>query len=210
MREDEERRKLDNAARYEEQQKQYQLERRLLEKELHDAHQNASVRGALAAAAALPAPSTAAKPSESDQPKKAPTLVAGRAQMFDERAAEIARSTPNTPQRPKQFKFQVALQSAAQTPPVNCGQHQEDDFVPAIEDPARPVAHIVPLAPQTQQTQPQQLQNDNEEHKPSPPPPPSQQASTFDEAPTPLEKAVLSDEKRAITLWDYKAGLCAF
>lgn len=66
--EEEERRREENKKR-EDQQKQFQLERKMLEKELHEAHLSAAVRKAQQEAETLPKPVVKPKP-----PAAAPTL----------------------------------------------------------------------------------------------------------------------------------------
>ncbi|KAI6234109.1 Drebrin-like protein [Aphelenchoides fujianensis] len=182
MRAEEEERRKEEAKRREEQQKQFQLERRLLEKELHDVHLNAAVRAAQQAAAAQPPPKPASKP-----PPAKKTLVGGRAQMFEEEIAKLASSTPKTPKGPQKFKFEVGVQK--NTPiPVNSGAYveNEDDFVPIAEDPSKPRA-IATVLPQTVE------------------PPPQKEADEQKEEDVIEKQPEAGKECRAITLWEYQA-----
>lgn len=69
VQEEEEQRRHEEAKRREEQQKQFQLERKLLEKELHEAHLSAAIQRARKEAESQPKPATKPKP-----PVAAPTL----------------------------------------------------------------------------------------------------------------------------------------
>lgn len=140
---EEEERRREEAKRREDQQKQFQLERKLLEKELHDAHLSDAVRKAQKQAENQPKPVVKPKP-----PVAAPTLVGGRTKMFNEKIDELAKSTPRTPKTLKQYKFEIPLQSKNQSTPVNAGSNYADeDFIPIVEDPARPVAKVIPQPP---------------------------------------------------------------
>ncbi|KAI6219251.1 Drebrin-like protein [Aphelenchoides besseyi] len=181
MRAEEEDRRKEEAKRREEQQKQFHMERKLLEKELHDAHLNSAVRAAQKAAEQQPPPKCMPKPAA----KK--TLVGGRAAMFEEEIAKIASSTA-TPTRPKEFKFQVGVQSKTTSIPVNSSAYIDDEanFVPVIEDPAKPVAKVTP--------QHQSIETS------------TQQSTELPEEPLKEKTTVPHEgERRAITIWSYDA-----
>lgn len=68
--------------------------------------------------------------------------------MFNQQIEEIAKSSTKSPKTPKQYKFEVPIQSKTQQTPVNAGSNYVDeDFVPIVEDPARPVAKVIPQPP---------------------------------------------------------------
>lgn len=177
--EEEERRK-EEAKRREDQQKQFQLERKLLEKELHEIHLSGAVRKAQKEAENQPKPQTKPKP-----PPAAPTLVGSRTKMFNQQIEEISKSTPRTPNKPKQFKYEIPLQDKDQVP-INAGSNiVDDEFIPIVEDPSKPIAKVIPQQPV-------------EQHQES--------VAVVDE----VEKEEVHSEKheglRAITLWDYQAA----
>lgn len=169
---EEEDRRREEAKRYEEQQKQFQLERKLLEKELHEMHLSAAVKQAQKDAQNQPKPATKPKP-----PPAAPTLVGSRTKMFNQQIEEIARSTPKTPTKPKQYKYEVPIQSKGQIPVNSANNFGDEDFIPIVEDPSKPIAKVVPQQP-------------------------SEKEVKSDESVKQEEK---TGELRAITLWDYQA-----
>ncbi|CAD5211014.1 unnamed protein product [Bursaphelenchus okinawaensis] len=218
LRAEEEERRKDDLKKQEEQQKQYELERKLWEKELHKIHISAAAKAAQEAARNLPAPPPAPKPVKKN------TLVSGRAQMFDDKVAELVRTTPKVLSKNKQFKFEVALQPKNPPPPVNSSANIDETFIPLVfEDPTRPVAKVVPQQPEQKEEPVLEVEKttDNEIQKPT-------ESDIQKVAETEIQKIVEADiqkseEKeaprievglkvhdqssvtRALTLWDYQA-----
>ncbi|KAI6184514.1 Drebrin-like protein [Aphelenchoides bicaudatus] len=177
---EEEERRREEVKRREEQQKQFQLERKILEKELNTAFLSSAVRKAQKEAENQPPPAVKPKP-----PAPAPTLVGGRTQMFNQINNELAKNTPKTPQTPKQYKFEIPI-SNTQATPINAGSNYADeDFIPIVEDPAKPIAKIIPQKP----IETKQESVDETEKEPA-----------YEEK---IEEK--SGELRAISLWDYQA-----
>lgn len=194
---EEEERRREDAKRREDQQKQFQLERKMLEKELHEMHLSAAVRKAQQEAAKQPAPATKPKP-----PAPAPTLVGSRTKMFNQQIEDIAKTNVKTPNTPKQFKFEIPILPKNQQLPVNAGANEDEDFVPiTFEDPSKPVAKVIPQQPLEQQNveeeepailaekeeKESEIQHEKEEKEPE------------------IQHEKSSHELRAITLWDYQA-----
>ncbi|CAD5215323.1 unnamed protein product [Bursaphelenchus xylophilus] len=184
LRAEEEERRKEELLKQEEQRKQYELERKLWEKELHQIHISAAARAAQEAAKDQPAPPPAPKPV------KKHSLVSGRAQMFDEKVAELVRTTPKVLSKNKQFKFEVALQPKNPPPPVNSSANIDDTFIPLVfEDPSKPVAKVVPQPPEQKVEEVVEKIEEKEVQKIDEPPKISEQNSVL----------------RALTLWDYQA-----
>lgn len=100
--------------------------------------------------------------------------------MFNRRIEEISMST-TSPNKPKQYKFEVPIQAKNNSIPVNAGtNYANDDFVPIVEDPSKPIAKVTPQ-------QPPEVNQEREELK------------------EPIKKENPYKELKAITLWDYQA-----
>jgi len=185
---EEEERRREEAQKREEQQKQFQLERKILEKELHDIHLSSAVRKAQQEAAEQP------KPNVKPKPPAAPTLVGGRTKMFNQQIEEIAKNTVKTPKTPKQFKFEIPIQNKNSQAPINAGSNfVDEDFIPIVEDPSKPVAKVNPQQPMFEQKQESVDEEVLVEKK--------EEIQIHNEEKNHGE----GKELRAITLWDYQA-----
>lgn len=114
MHAEEESRRREEALRREEQQKQQLVERKLLEKHIHEMHLSAA---AVAKAAreqnGVPKPKPAV-------PVKKDSLIKGRTKMFEQKIHELAASSPKQANKPKSFKYEVAVAPRLPVePPVN-------------------------------------------------------------------------------------------
>lgn len=128
MRTEEEERRREEARRKEEQQSIFATERRQLENKLHEQ---------LTAVQAAKQPQLT-KTQSVDSAAKKGKLIAGRTQLFEQKAAELVKSMPKPLVKPKTFKFQVGVVNPAASGqvPVNrisSSEQQTDDTPTVIE-----------------------------------------------------------------------------
>lgn len=218
MRAEEEVRRREEALRKEEQQKIFAAERRQLENKLHEqlnVTQNTKQP-------------QLNKTQSVDSASKKGKLITGRTQLFEQKAAELAKSMPKPLTKPKTFKFQVGVinptngqipvnrlpaseQDADSIPPViECifnhrptinGNAQ--NTIPSLKTPVVPTGIVQPVTRDEMQVEePQEIVKPTLHSIPN-------EKSTIEAIQPSVEQTVLTSDNcqnmRAKALWDYQA-----